>query len=116
VWLLLVDDDNDTRQAIAEYLRRHGHDVHTATCARNALAFSNNTYDVLILDIELRDLDGYSLAREFRRRHAFRVKPRLIALSAMPFNPDHPHAAEAAFDIYLTKPTPMSMLTATLDG
>jgi DNA-binding response OmpR family regulator len=114
--ILLVDDDRDTLELLTEYLRLHGHEVHPVSSAGEALLKTVEAYDALILDIMLPDLDGYSLAREIRRAYAFKVNPRFIALSGRAFSPEHPHAAQAAFDVFLLKPIELKRLTDALNG
>lgn len=114
--ILLVDDDRDTLDLLSEYLRLQGHEVHVVSSAGEALLRLDHAYDALILDILLPDLDGYSLAREVRRAYAFKAKPRIIALSGSPFNPGHPHAADADFDVFLMKPVDSSALAEALSG
>lgn len=70
----------------------------------------------MILDILLPDVDGYALAREIRRQYAFKIKPVFIALSGIAYDPSHPYAQEAGFDVYLNKPADLEKITRALHG
>ena len=60
--ILVVDDDRDIRQAIAEYLRECGHRVETANEYRDATARLDETpFDVVITDVAIGTPDGFDL-------------------------------------------------------
>lgn len=74
--VLLVDDDDAVRRALAEHLRREGLEVVEAEDAKDAMAtFSRESVDVLVTDVRMVGLDGVSLAEALRER-----APRLPVL------------------------------------
>lgn len=66
--ILIIDDNVDVADALGLWLKISGHEVNIARTAEQALALVPTTKpDVILLDIGLPDLDGYSLARELRK-------------------------------------------------
>lgn len=67
--ILLVEDDDDNRELLAEFLRLEGHVVHPAADAESALEIAaREPFDALVADVGLPRMDGLELARELRRR------------------------------------------------
>jgi CheY-like chemotaxis protein len=65
--VLLVDDDEDTREIIDRVLSRRGAEVVTAPSAPTALeAFAGQGFDVLLVDIMMPGMDGYEFMRQIR--------------------------------------------------
>ena len=100
--ILLVDDNTMNVEFCRDVLEADGHSVTVegdGVLARDrALA---ETFDVLLLDIQLPRLDGYALCRSLR---ASGIDRPILALSSNAM-PDHiRRGAEAGFDEYLTKP------------
>jgi DNA-binding response OmpR family regulator len=62
--VLLIDDNKDLADGLAELAEMHGHDVAVAeTGGQGMLAISEASYDVVFIDIHLPDADGVELAR-----------------------------------------------------
>lgn len=113
--ILLVDDDLESCEVFTEFFFLIGHSVTPTHSAYQALACIETVhYDAIIVDILLPDLDGYSLAQRIRRHSAFQNRPRIIAISALPFDRYHPHSADADFDAYLLKPVNLEVVEAAL--
>ena len=114
----LVVEDNATNQlVITLFLRKLGvtHDlVGRGTEALEALA--GRRYDLVLMDIEMPDLDGYATTRELRRYEAAQGRDRtpVIALSADALPDSRRRAREAGMDDFLTKPIAMDTLNHAL--
>jgi CheY-like chemotaxis protein len=107
--ILLVDDNEDAAAGTGTLLRQMGHTVDTAHNAAEALALAQSRPpDVAILDIGLPDMDGYALAVLLRRAHGQGM--RLVALSGYGRQADVERAAQAGFDLHLTKPADLEGL------
>lgn len=79
--ILVVDDIEDTRLAIAEFLERHGYEVVVSAEGWEALrAQKKKRFDVLITDIFMPDKDGIETIREFHRNHP---QTRIIVMSGV---------------------------------
>jgi len=112
--VLLVDDNTDAVQALAELLRMEGYEVISAESAESALerveAFRPH---VALLDIGLPKMNGYDLARALRARPSL-PSLRLIALTGYGRGPDRQRAYDAGFDEHFVKPAPLDELLARL--
>jgi signal transduction histidine kinase/ActR/RegA family two-component response regulator len=107
--ILVVDDNEDAAVGTGTLLRQMGHTVDTAHSAAQALAVARgNPPDMAILDIGLPDMDGYALAALLRRAHGEGL--RLVALSGYGRPADVERAAQAGFDLHLTKPAALEGL------
>ena len=97
--ILLVDDDNDSRQLVRTVLVQGGATVTAVSSAPQAIeAFRAERPDLLVTDIAMPDMDGYALSRAIRE-----IEPAqaIVALTAFPAGRN---AADAAFAAYLMKP------------
>ena len=102
--ILVIDDNHAACDGIAELLRAVGHEVRTAPDGVSGLAAAVDMRpDIAILDIGLPLMDGYELAQRLRAELGAGA-PRLIALTGYGREPDRRRAAEAGFEMHLTKP------------
>ena len=104
--LLVVDDDLDTLDMLAETLSRCGATVARARSAAEALSWlEREQFDILISDISMPEQDGYALIRKVRARSAERggCLPA-IALTAYARAADRATALAAGFDAHVPKP------------
>jgi signal transduction histidine kinase/CheY-like chemotaxis protein len=107
--ILLVDDNEDAAAGTASLLRQMGHAVAVAHDAAEALAAARvHAPELAILDIGLPDMDGYALATLLHREHGEAL--RLVALSGYGQQADVARAAQAGFDLHLTKPAALEDL------
>ena len=66
--ILIIDDDEDLSMIISDMLTDYGYRVTHVTDGNGAFALlSDNTYHLILLDINLPDSDGFSICRELRR-------------------------------------------------
>jgi len=112
--ILLVDDNEDAAQMLAEMLQSWGHTVRVAYDGPAALRIvANFTPQVAILDIGLPVMDGYELAqllaqhRELRRTH-------LVALTGYGQETDRQRSKVAGFNAHMVKPINTSDLRTML--
>jgi signal transduction histidine kinase len=112
--ILLVEDDDDTRDMLQAMLELSGYDVTAARDGATALALAAQAApDVALVDIELPDMEGYELARRLRATTgAHRVK--LCALSGHAWASARGAESAAGFDAHLTKPVSPERLERAL--
>ena len=111
--ILLVDDSKDTLRLLSRLLIRRGHEVCTVADGLTALKVAQEFRpEVLLLDIGLPGLDGYSLARRLRA-DGF-AKELMIAISGYAQENDRALAREAGFDHHFAKPVDFDALLALL--
>lgn len=111
--VLIVEDNDDSRELLACMLSRLGHQVSTAAdgLAGVESALSRRP-DAVLVDIGLPGLDGYGVARKVRR--ALGAAVYLIALTGYGQPEDRARALEAGFDVHLTKPVDIAQLEQLL--
>src|ERR1051325_5174595 len=110
--ILIVEDHDDTRDALERFLSRCGYGVEVAADLRTALTFLQaQPFDVVVSDIALPDGTGYALISEARRRG---IDVMAIALTAYsyPRNAEEPRVT--GFDFYLKKPLDCTKLRLLL--
>jgi len=111
--VLLVDDDDSLRQMLSEQLSLHeDFDVRDADGASSALALSKEeTFDVVILDVGLPDMDGRDVCRLMRKQG---VKCPIIMLTGADTDADTILGLDAGANDYITKPFRLGILLARL--
>jgi len=104
VRVLVVDDNVDAAESLADLLRALGHDVRTAHDGPTGLeAATDFRPDVMLLDIGLPGLDGYEVAKRLRRQPLFKSLV-LAAMTGYGQDSDKDKSKEAGFDHHLVKP------------
>ncbi len=99
--ILVVDDEAKIREIIKKYAEFEGHEVTEASGGLEAVNLCRNTeFDIIILDIMMPDLDGFSVCREIRKNCSTPV----IMLSARGEEYDRIHGFEVGVDDYVVKP------------
>jgi len=99
--ILVVDDDADIRQLIAEYLGEFNLRVSVAKDAQSMQkALAQNVVDLILLDLKLPDDDGMNIARELRAKSSIPI----IILTSRKDDVDRIMGLELGADDYLTKP------------
>ncbi|MBW8875320.1 MAG: PAS domain S-box protein [Acidobacteria bacterium] len=111
--ILLVEDHEDTAEAMADLLRLMGHEVTVAGSVATALAAAGDGHgrlDLVVSDLGLPDGSGQDLMRELTRLYGLRG----IALSGYGMEEDVRRSQEAGFLRHLTKPVDLQMLKAAI--
>lgn len=99
--ILIVDDEERIRELIKKYARFEGHEVHEAGDGMRAIEMCmENSYDIVIMDVMMPELDGFSAVNEIRKQSNIPV----IMLSARGEEYDRIHGFEAGVDDYVVKP------------
>jgi signal transduction histidine kinase/CheY-like chemotaxis protein len=112
--IMVVDDNIDAAQTLAQLLGLDGHTVRVAHDGPSALALAaRETIDVFILDIGLPVMDGIELARRLRAMPSC-AGAMLIALTGYGQTADRQRSAEARFDHHMVKPADPAVLQALL--
>jgi PAS domain S-box-containing protein len=113
--ILLVDDNVDAAEMLADLLGTLGHDVAIAYDGPQALiALESFDADVAVLDVGLPVMDGYELAGRIRSA-VLRQRPRLVALTGYGRPDDVTRSRAAGFDEHLIKPVDIDALLEALE-
>ena len=99
--LLIVDDEEKIRKLIVKYAHFEGYETSEAGDGMTAISMAMaKDFDLIILDIMLPDIDGFSVCREIRKKK----KTPVIMLSARGEEYDRIHGFETGSDDYVVKP------------
>jgi signal transduction histidine kinase/integral membrane sensor domain MASE1/CheY-like chemotaxis protein len=112
--ILLVEDNEDSADALDQLLRRKGHETHVARDGNEGVARARALRpDVVLLDIGLPGLDGFEVAAQLRKQ-ADEDGTLLVALTGYGQEADRRRAREAGFDHHLVKPVAFDDLARIL--
>jgi CheY-like chemotaxis protein len=112
--VLVVDDNPAGRELVRECLQDYASSIMEAANGREALEkLRTSLPDLVLLDIQMPEMDGYEVLREIRRDPALKGL-RVVALTAFAMQGDQERALAAGFDDYLTKPVTAAKLKAQL--
>jgi CheY-like chemotaxis protein len=108
--LLLVEDNQESRDGLSRYLRRKGFEVLVAADGRQGLqAAQAGGPDLVLMDMSLPVLDGWEATRQLKADPRTRDIP-VIALTAHAMAGDREKALDAGCDEYDTKPVEFARL------
>jgi CheY-like chemotaxis protein len=79
------------------------------------LALERKSYDLILMDVQMPEMDGLQATREIRRRWPL-GGPKIVALTAHAIAGDREKCLEAGMDDYLCKPINLDDLKATLES
>lgn len=110
--LLIVDDDQDLRGAIAEQLQAEGFDTVEASSAGEGVAKAREAKpDLILLDVDLPDFDGREACRRIRQDG---IATPVIMLTAAAADDDTVQGLDAGANDYVTKPYKFAVLLARI--
>ena len=111
--ILLVEDEEDTREAVSEFLSEAGFQVTVAKDGEIAMELlRNNLYDMVVLDIMLPKVNGFVVLNWLRKRSQVPV----LMLTAMHDEYTQLMSFDEQADDYITKPFSVSELIARLEA
>jgi two-component system sensor histidine kinase/response regulator len=105
--LLLVEDSEDNRFLVTAYLKKTPYRIDMAENGQIAVEkFLSNGYDLILMDIQMPVMDGYTATREIRRleREGGRRPTPIVALTAYALKEDIRKCLDIGCDAHLTKP------------
>jgi CheY-like chemotaxis protein len=117
--VLIVEDDDDSREMLGELVSLYGHRPLAAANASEALAFARDERpDLALIDIGLPEMDGCELARLLRKVMSEKtgLPTRLVALTGYSDGEMRESAGAAGFDAYVVKPLMPEALEALLSA
>ncbi len=112
--ILLVDDEPDNLEVLAESLAFFGATVRTASDGEEGLEVLKDFLpDLIILDLSMPKMDGWAMRKHVKSNPITGDIP-IVALSAHAMAGDRERALEVGFDGYLTKPINLATLLADI--
>jgi signal transduction histidine kinase/CheY-like chemotaxis protein/HPt (histidine-containing phosphotransfer) domain-containing protein len=117
---VLLAEDNVVNQRVAiGLLNARGHEVIVANNGVEAVAaFDRDTFDAILMDVQMPGMSGFDAARAIRRREAGTGRHiRIVAMTAYAMTGDRERCLEAGMDGYVPKPIdPCTLFAALEDG
>ena len=114
--LLLIDDDPNLILLVKDYLEFRGYEVMTAENGREALdMLEKDTPDMIICDVMMPEMDGYSLVEHVRKDSRMNWIPVLF-LSAKGQSQDRVKGLSTGADVYMVKPFEPEELVAQVES
>ena len=112
--ILVVDDESRMRKLVRDFLTRKGYEVVEAENGEQAIDIfcSDNTIDLIILDVMMPKMDGWQVCREIRKLS----KVPIVMLTARGDEQDELLGFELGVDEYMSKPFSPKILTARVDA
>lgn len=117
--ILLVEDDETSRIAEMEMLKRMGHSVHTASNGIEALkSMRQSTFDCVLMDVQMEVMDGLEATRNIRADVSKFFDPTIpiVAMTAYAMRGDRERFLMAGMNDYVSKPFDRNNLTHVLSG
>ncbi len=102
--ILVIEDQEDNRRIMRDLLTSAGYNViEEVTGEEGVTAAETHCPDLILMDIQLPDLDGYEATRQIKANPALRSIP-IIAVTSYALSGDNAKAFEAGCDAYVSKP------------
>ena len=113
--ILYIEDNPDNRLLIRRVLNAEGYTVQEASNASSALtALETMRPDLILMDINMPDMDGYTLTAHIRALPNLGLVP-IVALTANVMKGDRERSLEAGCDGYIQKPVDIDTLTQQIE-
>jgi two-component system, cell cycle response regulator DivK len=109
--ILVIDDHEDNRRILNDVLANAGYEVVASATGKDGLALAETRgVDLILMDIQLPDIDGYEATRRIKGNPALRHIP-VIAVTSYALSGDDAKALAAGCDAYIAKPfSPRALL------
>ena len=119
--ILLVEDNELNREIAEEMLKNAGFIVDSVNDGIDAVErmkdLDENAYDLILMDIQMPKMDGYTATKEIRRLSNQReANIPIVAMTANAFEEDKKKPMAAGMNAHLSKPVNIKNLVETLDG
>ncbi|MGA2598581.1 MAG: response regulator [Bryobacteraceae bacterium] len=116
--ILLVEDNLVNQRIATRMLEKKGHAITVACNGLKALeALENRTFDLILMDVQMPEMDGYEATAAIRRREeGYAAHIPIIAMTANAMTGDRERCLEAGMDGYVSKPISMERLFAEFAG
>lgn len=112
--ILIVEDNELSRDMLSRRLRRKGYEVLVATDGQEGIAMAQRELpDLVLMDLSLPDLDGWEATRRLKKDAKTQHIP-VIALTAHAMSGDREKAIDAGCDEYDTKPIDLRRLLSKM--
>jgi CheY-like chemotaxis protein len=113
---ILLAEDNVVNQKLAlRLLQQMGYRADLAANGVEAIeCIERQTYDVVLMDVQMPEMDGLEAARRITAKYASNRRPRIVAMTANAMQGDREECLAAGMDDYVTKPIRVGALVEAL--
>lgn len=112
--VLVIDDNADSRLLVTDLLTIRGFEVAAVSSGREALnAIPEHPFDVIILDLQMPEMDGFATLAALRELEASAETP-VIVMSAHVLPEDQRRMQAAGFDQIISKPFELEQMVQTI--
>jgi PAS domain S-box-containing protein len=118
--VLVVDDHPTNREVLLRLLERAGHDIQVASTGRESVEMWRSTrFDLILMDIQMPELDGFEATQEIRRQEALAGRATapvaIVAMTANVTEEDRRRCLAAGMNWFLGKPVEWKELEKVLE-
>lgn len=115
--ILCIEDNPDNMLLLRRVLEASGYRLRQSQTGSEGLTIAETeSVDLILLDINLPDIDGYEVTRRLRASHKQSLAHTpIIVISANALKGDAQRALSAGCDVYMTKPIDIHELSAQVD-
>jgi PAS domain S-box-containing protein len=113
---ILLAEDNTVNQLVARrLLEKQGHSVTLAADGRRAVeAFENAAFDLILMDVQMPEMDGYEATAAIRAQENGRSRTPILALTAHAMSGDRERCLRAGMDGFISKPIQLAELVGAI--
>ncbi len=112
--ILLVEDNEINQMVARDIIARTGAEVVTAENGKEAVALAEKGFDLILMDIQMPEMDGYETAKVLRSMEATRDIP-IVAMTAGVFEDDRKRCFQAGMNDFLMKPVTPETVASVLE-
>ncbi|MDD4651823.1 MAG: ATP-binding protein [Methanothrix sp.] len=114
--ILLAEDNPINQMMMMKMLKKLGYNADIAANGLEVLKFLEiQPYDLILMDIQMPEMDGFQATREIRKLWASGDRPKIIAITANALEGDQERCLAAGMDGYISKPLRLDKLRAILE-
>jgi PAS domain S-box-containing protein len=113
--ILLAEDNPVNQMVMLKMLDKLGYHADVAANGIEVLrSLELQPYDLILMDVQMPEMDGFETAKAIRNRRTFEDRPKIIAITAYALKGDREKCLGAGMDDYISKPVKLEELEAIL--